>query len=97
MSIENVLSDLDEHLGELGHLLAEGPAHRHVQPSAVLQALLTVYSRRKDITYKRRIYTEEKAKVVAASWGAELFQFFAAFAILHQDELKNRLICTLTS
>ena len=38
---------------------------------------------------------QEKAKVVAASWGKELLQFLAALAILHQDELKNRLICTL--
>ena len=31
-----------------------------------------------------RIYTEEKAKVVAAAWGTELLQFLAALAILHQ-------------
>ena len=45
--------------------------------------------------YRRRIYTEEKAKVVAASWGTEFIQILAAVAILHQDELNNRLICTL--
>ena len=28
--------------------------------------------------YCRRIYAEEKAKVVAASWGKELLQFLAA-------------------
>ena len=38
------------------------------------------------------VYTEEKAKVVAASWGKKLF---AALAIFHQDEVKNRMICTL--
>ena len=45
-------------------------------------------------THRRRISTEEKAKVVAASWGTELLPFLAALAILHPDELKNRLICT---
>ena len=29
------------------------------------------------------LYTEEKAKVVAAVWGTELIQFFAVIAILH--------------
>ena len=43
----------------------------------------------------RRIITEQKAKVVAASWGTELPQFFAALAIFHQDELMNRLIGSL--
>ena len=33
---------------------------------------------------RRRIYTEEKAKVVAAVWGSELIQLLAAQAILHQ-------------
>ena len=35
--------------------------------------------------HRRRIYTEEKAKVVAAAWGTALFKFLAAIAILHQD------------
>ena len=43
--------------------------------------------------YTRRIHTEEQAKVVAASWGTELFQCLATIAILHQNELKNRRIC----
>ena len=46
---------------------------------------------------RTRSYTEEKAKVVAASWGTEFLKFLAAAAILHQDDLKNRLICTRTS
>ena len=44
----------------------------------------------------RRIKTEEKAKDVAAAWGAELIKFVAALAILHQDDLKNRMNCTRT-
>ena len=32
-------------------------------------------------------FIEEKAKVVAASWGTELLRFLAALAILHQDNL----------
>ena len=39
---------------------------------------------------------EEKAKVVAADWGAKSIPFFAALAILHQDDLKNRMNCTRT-
>ena len=35
---------------------------------------------------RRRIYTEEKEKVVAAVWGTELIQFIAALAILYQDD-----------
>ena len=56
-------------------------------------------------THRRRIKTEEKAKVVAAAWEAELPQFLTAQAIfslgryeewveLHQDEMKNRTNCT---
>ena len=44
-----------------------------------------------DAGYRRRIYTEEKAKVVAAVWGAECIQFLAALAILHQDGTKKRM------
>ena len=49
-----------------------------------------------DATHRRRIYTEVKANFVAAAWGTELFQFLAAEAILHQDSLKIRMICTRT-
>ena len=34
-----------------------------------------------------RLYTEDKAKVVAVSWGIELLQFLAALAIFHQEIL----------
>ena len=47
------------------------------------------------IFHRRRIYTEEKAKFVAASWGKKLCQFLATLAILHQDELKNRVQISL--
>ena len=40
---------------------------------------------------RRRIKTEEMAKVVAAVWGTEWIQFLAALAIFHQDILKKRL------
>ena len=40
--------------------------------------------------HRRRIYTEENAKVVAAAWRTELVKFFAALAtIVHQDDMKN--------
>ena len=46
--------------------------------------------------HRRRIYTEEKAKVVAAVWRTELIQFLAVLAFLHQDDLKKRLILPST-
>ena len=45
---------------------------------------------------RKKLTTEEKAKVVAAVWGTELIQFLAALAILHQDDLKIRMNCTRT-
>ena len=42
--------------------------------------------------HKRRIYTEEKAKIVAAVWGTEFFQFLAATVILQQNDLKHSLL-----
>ena len=44
-----------------------------------------------------RIYTEEKAKFIAAVWGEECFQFLAALAILHQDDLKNMMNSSYSS
>ena len=46
--------------------------------------------------HRRRIYTEEKAKIVAAVWRTELIQFLAVVAFLHQDDLKKRLILPST-
>ena len=40
--------------------------------------------------HRRRINTEEKAKVVAAVWGTEFIQFLAAQAVLPRAILKNR-------
>ena len=44
-----------------------------------------------ELLKRKMIDTEEKAKVVAAVWGTEFIQFLAAAAILHWDELKNRM------
>ena len=41
--------------------------------------------------HRRRINTEEKAKVVAAVLGAEFIKFLAALAILPRTILKNRM------
>ena len=43
------------------------------------------------INHRRRIKTEETAKVVAAGWRTEFSQFLATLAVLHQDDLKNRM------
>ena len=41
---------------------------------------------------------KRRQKVVTVSWGTELLQFLTALvAILHQEDLMNRLICTRTS
>ena len=42
-------------------------------------------------SHRRRINTEEKAKVVAAAWWTELIQLLAVLAILHQADLKKRI------
>ena len=39
--------------------------------------------------HRRRINTEEKAKIVAAVWGTDVIQFFATLAILDQGVWKN--------
>ena len=46
--------------------------------------------------HRRRIKTEDKTKVVTIDCGAELIYFLAELAILHQDDLKNRIKCTRT-
>ena len=40
--------------------------------------------------HRRRIKTEEKAKVVAAVWGHELIQFLAAIDIFHHYEFEEK-------
>ena len=50
--------------------------------------------------HRRRIctiYTEEKAKVVAAVWGTEFIKFFTTLAILHQDDMKKRMNSSYSS
>ena len=37
------------------------------------------------------MYTEEKAKVVAAVWGTELIKFLAALQNWRQDDLNKRM------
>ena len=56
---------------------------------------LSIYST-VQVYSRRRIKTEEKAKVATAVWGAESIYFLAALAILYQDDLKNRMNCTRT-
>ena len=74
----------------MGHI----PGHRKAWPAAGEE----VHSGRRHNLIKRiilhtfhrkRIYTEEKAKVVAAVWGTELIHFLAAQQILRQDDFKK--------
>ena len=39
--------------------------------------------------HRRRIHTEEKAKVVAAVWGTGFIQFIAVLAALHYDDFEE--------
>ena len=43
--------------------------------------------------HRRRIYTEEKTKVITAVWWTEFIQYRATLAILHQDDIKKRINC----
>ena len=45
---------------------------------------LAKYRMRQGVAHRRRMYTEETAKVVAAAWGTECIQFLATLAVLHQ-------------
>ena len=45
----------------------------------------------------RRLKTEEKEKINAAALDAESILFFAALAILHQADMKNRMNSSLYS
>ena len=49
----------------------------------ISQSLRGYYYRRVTHRHRRRINTEEKAKVVAAVCGTEFIKFLAALAILH--------------
>ena len=49
------------------------------------------------VSHRRRINTEEKAKVVAAIWGTECMQFLVALAVFHQVDLKNRMNLSFSS
>ena len=42
-----------------------------------------------NLMHRRRIYTEEKGKVVATVWGTEFIKFLAALAILHWDYVEE--------
>ena len=58
---------------------------------------ITPYSQSDTGNHRRRIYTEEKANVVATVWGTKFIQFLALLAILHQDDLKNRMNSSFSS
>ena len=49
------------------------------------------------LEYRRRLKTEEKAKVVAGVWGIVLIKFLAAIAILHQDDLNKGMSSSYSS
>ena len=44
--------------------------------------------------HRRRIYTEEKATVVASIWGEEVINFLATLAVLPRTIMKNRFNST---
>ena len=41
------------------------------------------------VFHRRRINTEEKAKVVTVVWGTESIQFLAVLVILHEDDFEG--------
>ena len=49
------------------------------------------------INHRRRINTEEKAKVIATVWEAAFIQFLVALAILPGEILKNRMYSSFFS
>ena len=72
----------------LGEGEEPGPGDQH----HVEHNLHSCFIEKKEACYhRRRIKTEKKAKVVVGVWEVELIQFLAVLAILHQDDLKNRM------
>ena len=55
------------------------------QSSANQVCMVVVYAA-PTVQYRRRTYTEEKAKAVADVWGTVLIKFLVALASLHQDD-----------
>ena len=53
--------------------------------------LVILYIMQLIIMHRRRIKSEEKAKVVASVWKEEFIQFLAAIAVLPWTILKNRM------
>ena len=43
------------------------------------------------LLHRRRIKTEENAKVVASVWGTEFIQFLAALDIFNDDDFEKRM------
>ena len=64
-----------------------GRGHQNLSPKKRIEI---EWERGWDWENRRRIYTEEKAKVVAAAWGTELLQFLVARSFLNLDNLKIR-------
>ena len=56
------------------------------QPLKRIVKILGFYHMKKDL-----LYTEDKAKVVAAVWGIYFIQFLAALAVLPPDNMKKRM------
>ena len=58
--------------------------HRHVVRAANFSDVIRRTKNESDqLMQRRRLKTEEKAKVVAAVWGKTIFKLLAALAIVH--------------
>ena len=62
--------------------------------SLFIDYLVCIEYFRDPCSHRRRIKTEEKAKVVVSVWVSEFIKFLAALAVLHKDDSKNRMNCT---
>ena len=67
----------------LWYCIKEHPRSQFTQPSpgGGGGSFGLTFGGNKSAKHRRRIKTEEKAKVVAAVWGTELIQFLAALAV----------------
>ena len=67
----------------------EGFAHvRLIKPTKV-EGFAHLVQYRLYYSYRRRLNTEAKAKVVAAVWGTECIQFLTASASLYKDDFEE--------
>ena len=79
--------------GGINKYILDRKCHTQTQPQARANIVLCLTSFH--LQHRKKIYSEDKTKVVAAVWGTELKIYsIPCSACLHQDDMKKRMNCT---